>query len=137
MRVWIRPGGIHGGDVIVPGDRSIACRWLILAVTAKGRSTLAGVPRSLDVLAMISALAALAPLSRPVLEAAAANPRVSGEPSGFTWDASRQGKPERALSLEGEGWEGLAGPGRDLDCRNSGTTMRLLSGVVASRPFRT
>ena len=39
------------------------------------------------------------------------------------------------LTVEGGGWEGLVAPKTVLDCGNSGTTMRLLSGVLAGRPF--
>lgn len=40
-----------------------------------------------------------------------------------------------SLSIEGRGWEGLSAGRGVLDCGNSGTTMRLLSGVLAGRPF--
>jgi 3-phosphoshikimate 1-carboxyvinyltransferase len=40
-----------------------------------------------------------------------------------------------ALCVAGKGWEGLRPPSRVIDCGNSGTTMRLLSGVLAGRPF--
>jgi 3-phosphoshikimate 1-carboxyvinyltransferase len=39
------------------------------------------------------------------------------------------------LSVEGRGWQGLTVPKKIIDCGNSGTTMRLLSGVLAGRPF--
>jgi 3-phosphoshikimate 1-carboxyvinyltransferase len=39
------------------------------------------------------------------------------------------------LTVEGKGWEGLNAPKTVVDCGNSGTTMRLLSGVLAGRPF--
>ncbi len=39
------------------------------------------------------------------------------------------------LSVEGKGWDGLAAPKKVIDCGNSGTTMRLVSGVLAGRPF--
>ena len=41
------------------------------------------------------------------------------------------------LCVEGKGWDGLCPPGKVIDCGNSGTTMRLLSGVLAGRPFVT
>ena len=49
MRVRITPGGHLEGRVRVPGDKSIAHRWLILAATARGPSALVEVPASLDV----------------------------------------------------------------------------------------
>lgn len=42
---------------------------------------------------------------------------------------------DRLLSVEGKGWEGLSAPKKVIDCGNSGTTMRLLSGILAGRPF--
>lgn len=42
---------------------------------------------------------------------------------------------DRLLAIEGKGWEGLAAPKKVVDCGNSGTTMRLLSGILAGRPF--
>jgi 3-phosphoshikimate 1-carboxyvinyltransferase len=39
------------------------------------------------------------------------------------------------LTVEGKGWEGLSAPKTIVDCGNSGTTMRLLCGVLAGRPF--
>jgi 3-phosphoshikimate 1-carboxyvinyltransferase len=40
-----------------------------------------------------------------------------------------------SLRIKGRGWDGLAQPAATIDCGNSGTTMRLLSGVLAGRPF--
>jgi 3-phosphoshikimate 1-carboxyvinyltransferase len=42
---------------------------------------------------------------------------------------------DRLLTIEGKGFEGLAAPKKSIDCGNSGTTMRLLSGILAGRPF--
>ena len=39
------------------------------------------------------------------------------------------------LFVDGKGWEGLCPPGNLIDCGNSGTTMRLVAGVLAGRPF--
>jgi 3-phosphoshikimate 1-carboxyvinyltransferase len=47
------------------------------------------------------------------------------------------GPSKSEVRVEGEGRHGLAEPGDALDCGNSGTTLRLLSGVVAAAPFRT
>ena len=37
-----------------------------------------------------------------------------------------------ALSIEGKGWDGLRAPERAIDCGNSGTTMRMLAGILAA-----
>jgi 3-phosphoshikimate 1-carboxyvinyltransferase len=42
---------------------------------------------------------------------------------------------DRLLSVEGKGWAGLRAPKKIIDCGNSGTTMRLLSGILAGRSF--
>jgi 3-phosphoshikimate 1-carboxyvinyltransferase len=39
------------------------------------------------------------------------------------------------LCVDGKGWDGLRAPGKPVDCGNSGTTMRLLSGLLAGQPF--
>jgi 3-phosphoshikimate 1-carboxyvinyltransferase len=43
----------------------------------------------------------------------------------------------QCLCIDGNGWGALSAPKNTLDCGNSGTTMRLLSGVLAGRPFTT
>ena len=57
VRIRVIPGGTVGGECRVPGDKSIAHRWLILAATARGRSRLVRVPGSLDVRSTASCLA--------------------------------------------------------------------------------
>jgi 3-phosphoshikimate 1-carboxyvinyltransferase len=42
---------------------------------------------------------------------------------------------ETAVVVKGRGWSGLGAPSETIDCGNSGTTMRLLSGLLAGRPF--
>lgn len=137
MKVRVRPGSSLRGRSTVPGDKSIAHRWLILAVTAAGRSSLEGLPRSLDIRSTASCLAQLAPAARPALEAWASSPGPSDERHGSTWnqDASTPDLP--ALDLHGEGRGSLRRPDRELDCGNSGTSMRLLAGLVAPGPFVT
>ena len=135
MRVRVTPGGAVGGEARVPGDKSIAHRWLIAAATAHGTSHLAGLPSSLDVRASATCLAALAESSRPALEAWASGPGAAGEGNGSTWNPD-----ERTLDVvevDGQGRPALGAAGGPLDCGNSGTTMRLLAGVAASLPFST
>jgi 3-phosphoshikimate 1-carboxyvinyltransferase len=43
----------------------------------------------------------------------------------------------RTVEVEGRGWRGFAAPGHALDAGNSGTTMRLLAGLLAAHPFST
>jgi len=110
--------------VIVPGDKSIAHRWLILAATAEGESRLAGVPASLDVWSTATCLSALRPHREPLVEVEAGLPRAEVE-RGITLD----------LTVNASGFGDLRQAGAVLDCGNSATCLRLLLGVLAGRPF--
>jgi 3-phosphoshikimate 1-carboxyvinyltransferase len=139
MRVRVAPGGRLEGAVRVPGDKSIAHRWLLLAATGQGRSRLLEVPRALDVRSTVSCLAALTDKARPTLHAWAQNDAGIDEGHRSTWNVRVEGEAGRGrsaiLEVEGEGRRGLVEPTAALDCGNSGTTMRLLMGVLASAPF--
>lgn len=87
----------------VPGDKSVAHRFLILATLAEGESMLSNVPASLDVGSTISCLR---DLGATVEDQGQGSFRVAG-PS--TWRS----------------------PDEPLDCGNSGTTARLLTGLIA------
>ncbi len=133
----MQPGASVGGSVTVPGDKSIAHRWLILAATAAGPSRLVGLPPSLDVRSTAVALAALTRSAGPALEAWAHNGSPSAEGHGSTWNPAGRGPAPATLEVEGEGRAALVEPEAPLDCGNSGTAMRLLAGTVAAAPFRT
>ena len=135
MRLVVRPGRTVEGSLHVPGDKSIAHRWLILAATARGPSILHQVPPSLDVRATAACLAMLAPKARPGLDAWSSNASDGAEGNGFTWDAGDRDVSTLRLQVESEGRLGLATPAGALDCGNSGTSMRLLAGVLAASPF--
>lgn len=96
------------GTVRVPGDKSLSHRALILAALADGRSRVRRLLDSEDVRSTAGALAALG--------------------TAIEW---RDGEAH----IDGRGRRGLHAPTRDLDCGNSGTTARLLAGVVAGHPF--
>ena len=137
MRVRVTPGATVGGEARVPGDKSISHRWLLMAATANGSSRLEGLPRSLDTRATAECLAMLAPAARPALEAWTASPSVTGERHGSTWNREASTLDLDTLDLQGQGRGSLRRPVRELDCANSGTTMRLLAGLVSSAPFET
>lgn len=137
MRASVTPGGPLGGEVRVPGDKSISHRWLLMAAVADGSSRLDGVPRSLDTSATAACVAMLAPAARPALEAWTSSPAVTGERNGSTWNREASTLDVGTLDLQGEGRASLRPAPRELDCANSGTTMRLLAGLVASSPFET
>jgi len=92
------------GELRVPGDKSISHRALIAATLAEGRSRVRGILPSADVHSTAGVLRSLG----------AAIPSL--DPS---------------IEIEGRGLHGLREPTADLDCGNSGTSARLLSGVVA------
>jgi 3-phosphoshikimate 1-carboxyvinyltransferase len=133
MRVRVTPGSRVGGTAAVPGDKSIAHRWLLVASVAQGTSRLGGIPPSLDVRSTASCLAGLS-AGGPALEAWASSRAAAGERDGSTWNRVGSGVPW--IEVEGEG-RAMRAPAGPLDCGNSGTTMRLLAGLVASAPFTT
>lgn len=96
------------GTVRVPGDKSVSHRSLILSALSDGTSRISGLLRSADIDSTASVLRALG---------------VRIEPSGD------------AIAVVGRGLRGLLVPKRPLDCGNSGTTARLMAGVLAAHPF--
>ena len=102
------------GTVIVPGDKSISHRAAILNAVAAGPATVDNFLPADDCLATLDCLRAL----------------------GVSWSLERGGDESSRLSLTGRGLGGLRESAEVLDARNSGTTMRLLAGLLAGRPFR-
>ncbi|MGI8508629.1 MAG: 3-phosphoshikimate 1-carboxyvinyltransferase [Gemmatimonadaceae bacterium] len=96
------------GTVRVPGDKSISHRALMLAALGEGVSTVRGILQSADVRS-----------TARVLQALGARIEVQGA------DAV----------VHGRGIRGLLKPPTELECGNSGTTTRLMAGVVAGHPF--
>jgi 3-phosphoshikimate 1-carboxyvinyltransferase len=92
------------GDLAVPGDKSISHRALIGAALAEGTSRVRGILASADVHSTAGVLRALG----------VAVPELSSD-----------------IEIEGVGAAGLTTPESALDCGNSGTTARLMAGVVA------
>ncbi len=127
----VEPGSHLAGSACVPGDKSIAHRWLILAATALGRSRLVDLPRSLDIRSTAACLAAVAPTARGALEGWAGNDPAQANGHGSTWNPDALEGPRPTLEVEGSGRAGLIEAPAPLDCGNSGTSMRLLAGVVA------
>jgi 3-phosphoshikimate 1-carboxyvinyltransferase len=92
------------GEVRAPGDKSISHRALMLAAVSTGRSRITGILDAADVRSTASVLRQLG-VGIPALS------------------------PE--LVIDGVGTRGLLSPHDSLDCGNSGTTARLMAGVVA------
>lgn len=96
------------GTVRVPGDKSISHRALLLASLAEGESRIRGIPDSADVASTAHVLRAMR-IEVPVLT--------------------------DTIRMKGVGLRGLRPPRGSLDCGNSGTTARLVAGMVAANPF--
>jgi 3-phosphoshikimate 1-carboxyvinyltransferase len=107
----IRPANRVAGRVRVPGDKSISHRYAMLAALADGESTIRGYLTGADCLATLDCLRAL----------------------GVSIDHS----PDNVIRVTGRGINGLTPSSRPLDAANSGTSIRLLAGIVAAHPFRT
>ncbi len=102
-------GGPLEGSLTVPGDKSISHRAVLFAAMAEGTSHLTGVLDSEDVRASIRAVEAL----------------------GASVLLDRQADGTLAGTVTGWGQQGPAQPDAPIDCGNSGTTARLLMGIVA------
>lgn len=106
----INPGGPLQGTIAVPGDKSITHRAIILSALAEGESLLTGYCRGEDCLNTARAFRAM----------------------GVRIDE----QPDR-LRVYGKGLWGLSEPEQPIDCGNSGTGIRLLTGLVAGQDFFT
>ena len=96
------------GEIEVPGDKSIGHRAVIFASIAHGQSRIFNLSGGEDNLRTVQAFKDMGVEIRP---------------------------EDDCLRIQGRGWDGLSAPGGTIDCGNSGTAMRLLSGVLAGRPF--
>lgn len=105
MRHTVLPARALRGEVRVPGDKSIAHRALMLAAIAAGESRVAGLPDGEDVRSTGAILAQL----------------------GVRQERDEAG----ATVVHGVGVRGLGDASAALDCGNSGTSMRLLAGLLA------
>ena len=113
----IEPARRVRGRLRVPGDKSISHRYAMLAALADGTSTLRGYAPGADCLSTLACLRAL------------------GVPIQI--DRSEDDRLEVTVTIDGLGLGGLRRAAGALDAGNSGTTMRLLAGVVAAHPFET
>jgi len=105
----IRPSGPLRGHIRVPGDKSISHRALILGAIADGASRIENYLPAADCRATLGAIRAIG---------------VEVEEVSGT-----------SLVIHGRGLRGLQEPSDLVDCVRSGTTMRLLAGLLAGQPF--
>jgi 3-phosphoshikimate 1-carboxyvinyltransferase len=104
----IQPAVSLRGTVFLPGDKSISHRYAMLAAIAEGSSELKHFAASRDCRSTLACLRSLG---------------VEMRESGDT------------VVMQGRGLRGLQAPDRVLDAGNSGTTIRLLSGILAGHAF--
>lgn len=104
----VQPGGGLSGTLRVPGDKSISHRAVMLAALADGVSEIHGFLTGEDCLATLRAFRAMG-----VEASEAAN----------------------VVKVRGAGVDGLRAPMQPLGCGNSGTAMRLMTGILAGQKF--
>jgi len=113
--VMVQPAQRVRGRVRPPGDKSISHRYAMLAAIADGPSTIHGYSTGAD---CASTLGCLRGLGVEIHEAA-------GGPAGGL-----------DIRIAGRGIRGLRAPANALDAGNSGSTIRMLAGILAAHPFR-
>ncbi len=97
------------GEVTLPADKSIAIRSALMAALSNGTSQIVNFPNSADPQSALSCLRQL----------------------GVSIEEDEDG----ILIVEGVGLHGLKPADKPIDCGNSGTTMRLISGILAGQSF--
>jgi 3-phosphoshikimate 1-carboxyvinyltransferase len=108
--VVVRPVRNLRGSVPLPGDKSISHRYAMLAGIAEGPSRIENYSTGADCASTLGCMRAL----------------------GVFW--GRKDNADNAIEIHGRGLE-LGAPSGPLDCGNSGSTMRMLSGIVAGQKF--
>ena len=103
----VRPARNVRGSVELPGDKSISHRYAMLAGIAEGSSRLENYSTGADCASTLGCMRAL----------------------GVPWE-----RKDNVIEVQGRGFA-LAAPASALDCGNSGSTMRMLSGIVAGQRF--
>ena len=104
-----RPAAAVHGRLRVPGDKSISHRSIMLGALAEGITRVTGFLEGADAISTMNVFRAM----------------------GVRIDGPHDGR----VTVEGVGLHGLRAPAGDLDCGNSGTSMRLLSGLLAGQGF--
>jgi 3-phosphoshikimate 1-carboxyvinyltransferase len=105
----VSPGGTIDGAIELPGDKSISHRYAIVAALAEGTSVLSNYATAADCRSTLECLRRL----------------------GIAIDVT-----DGNVRIAGKGLDGLGEPRRALDAENSGSTMRMLAGVLAGQPFK-
>jgi len=121
----VRPAARLRGELRLPGDKSISHRALLFATLAAGESRIVGAGDGADVRSTAGIMRALGARVEP-----------DGEGEGA---AERGGAPGRGRNVGyrvvSPGADGLTQPAGTLDCGNSGTSLRLIAGMLAGLPM--
>ncbi|MGI8962847.1 MAG: 3-phosphoshikimate 1-carboxyvinyltransferase [Bryobacteraceae bacterium] len=110
----ISPARSVRGTIRVPGDKSISHRYAMLTSIAEGESEIFNYSTGADCQSTLRCLQAL------------------GVNCSFSHEAG-----QRVLKIQGKGLDGLQAPQHQLDAGNSGSTIRMLSGILAAQSFTT
>src|SRR5271157_1866026 len=108
MQQRISPASAISGDIVLPGDKSISHRYALIAAIAEGETRIRNYSTGADCHSTLGCVRAL-------------GIEVEGAGTDFV--------------IRGKGLEGLREPAGDLDAGNSGSTIRMLSGILAAQPF--
>ena len=111
LNFCVSPGGKLRGRVRVPGDKSISHRAVMLASIAEGDSEITNFLEAEDTLATLAAFRAM----------------------GISVEGPNGGR----ILVHGRGLHGLRAPSQELYLGNSGTSMRVLAGLLAGQAFDT
>jgi 3-phosphoshikimate 1-carboxyvinyltransferase len=111
-QVIVRPARNVRGSVSLPGDKSISHRYAILAGIAEGPSRLENYSTGADCASTLGCLRSL----------------------GVKWERREGADADNVIEVQGSGMS-LTAPTAPLDCGNSGSTIRMLSGIVAGQNF--
>ena len=109
MQQRISPASAISGDILLPGDKSISHRYALIAAIAEGETRIRNYSTGADCHSTLGCIKAL-------------GIEVEGAGTEFV--------------IRGRGLEGLREAARDLDAGNSGSTIRMLSGILAAQPLR-
>ncbi|HNI38086.1 MAG TPA: bifunctional prephenate dehydrogenase/3-phosphoshikimate 1-carboxyvinyltransferase, partial [Pseudomonadales bacterium] len=109
MKYLLQPSGHLRGAFRVPGDKSISHRSIMLGSLAEGVTEVEGFLEGEDALATLQAFRDM----------------------GVKIDGPREGR----VTIHGVGLHGLQQPNKALDLGNSGTSIRLMAGLMAGQRF--
>lgn len=109
MRRTIHPSGPLSGNAVLPGDKSVSHRYAMIASLAEGTSTIRNYSSGADCRSTLGCASALG---------------IAVREEGTT------------VTIQGNGLEGWKSPVQALNAGNSGSTIRMMAGLLSAQPFR-